>query len=220
MAKPKSGAGVGIHAGDLAPQSLMRLERFSVVKPKAATANAIVTSVAVNGLVVGANLTLALAGRLRNARRITVTQTDASFSAPGLSTTVIIRGHRFGIAISEEVTLTSTNTSPITGTTAKYFDEVTSVTLKAKSGDAASDTMTVGIGGQGFGLPYPIDNVSDVLMIYRNTSGVEAPVAVSASTVDKDNSAIIGLTVLAADDYEIEFLRSRRTDGFRKGGVF
>lgn len=219
MAKPKRSAGVGINAGMLAPQSLMRLERFVVVKPRPAQAALIVASVDPNGVAAGAALTLAYVGKLSNARRITVTQTDQAFTA-GLVTTLIIKGHRFGVDIVEEVTLTSVSTAPVTGTTLKYFDEVTSVRLKSKANAAALDSLTVGISAVGFGLPYPIDAVADVLMIARNNAGTEVQIVANATSVDKDNSAIIGLTLVAADDYEVEFLRSRRTDGFGKAGVF
>jgi hypothetical protein len=69
-------------------------------------------------------------------------------------------------------------------------------------------------------LPYPIDKVADVLMIARNNAGTEGQIAVSSTSVDVDNAAIIGLTLAAADDYEVEFLRSRFNDGFGTKGVF
>jgi hypothetical protein len=57
-------------------------------------------------------------------------------------------------------------------------------------------------------------------MIARNNAGTEGQIAVSASSVDVDNAAIVGLTLAAADDYEVEFLRSRQNDGFGTKGVF
>jgi hypothetical protein len=211
-------SGVGVDATALAERSLMRLERFSVVKPRAANDALLVASVDPNGIAVGGSFTLAYTGKLRNARRITMTINDDD-AGGGLLVTAIITGHRFGVSIVEELTATSTDTNDLVKTTVKYFDEVTSVVLKAKTADAGDD-VTFGISGAGFGLPYPIDKVADVLMIARNNAGTEGQIAVSSTSVDVDNAAIIGLTLAAADDYEVEFLRSRFNDGFGTKGVF
>jgi hypothetical protein len=214
-----SSSGVGIDAGQLGERSLMRLERFNVVKPRAANTSLIVASVDPSGVAVGAALTIAFPSKLRNARRITLSVDDDD-GGGGLSVTVVVTGMRFGVRIVEELTATATSGTILTVTSNKYFDQVTSAVLKSKTAADAGDAITMGIAGVGFGLPYPIDKVSDVLMIARNTSGTEGLIAVSSSTVDVENSAIIGLTLAAADDYEVEFLRSRESDGFGRTGVF
>jgi hypothetical protein len=211
-------SGVGVDASALGDRSLMRLERFVVLKPRAANDALLVASVDPNGIAVGGAFTLAYTGKLRYARRITMTINDDD-AGGGLSVTAIVTGHRFGVSIVEELTATSTDTNDLVKTTVKYFDEVTSVVLKAKTADAGDD-VTFGISGAGFGLPYPIDKVADVLMIARNNAGTEGQIAVSASSVNVDEAAIIGLTLAAADDYEVEFLRSRFNDGFGTKGVF
>jgi hypothetical protein len=211
-------SGVGVDATALAERSLMRLERFNVVKPRAVNDALIVASVDPNGIAVGGAFTIAYVGKLRQARRITMTINDDD-AGGGLLVTAIVTGHRFGVKIVEELTATSTDTNDLVATSVKYFDQVESITLKAKTADAGDD-VTFGISGAGFGLPYPIDKVADVLMIARNNAGTEGQIAVSASSVNVDESAIIGLTLAAADDYEVEFLRSRFNDGFGTKGVF
>ena len=219
MGGASSSSGVGIDAAALGPQSLMRLERFSVVKPRAANTSLIVASVDPSGVAAGASLTLAYVGKLRNARRITLSVDDDD-GGGGLSVTVVVTGMRFGVRIVEEITSTATSGTINTVSGVKYFDQVTGVVLKSKTAADSGDAILVGISGAGFGLPYPIDRVEDVLMIARNNAGTEGQIAVSSSSVDVTNSAIIGLTLAAADDYEVEFLRSRHTDGFGRTGVF
>lgn len=211
-------SGVGVDATRLAERSLMRIERFNVVKPRAASNALLVTAVDPNGVAVGASFTLAYSGKLRQARRITMTVNDDD-AGGGLAVRAIVTGHRFGVQIVEELSATSTDTNDLTVTTSKYFDQVTSVVLKSKTADA-SDSVSFGISGAGFGLPYPIDAVADVLMIARNNAGTEGQIAVSSTSVDVTNSAIIGLTLAAADDYEVEFKRSHERDGFKLNGVF
>jgi hypothetical protein len=211
-------SGVGVDATALAERSLLRLERFIVLKPRAANDALLVASVDPNGIAVGGAFTLAYTGKLRYARRITMTINDDD-AGGGLSVTAIVTGHRFGVKIVEELTATSADTNDLVATSVKYFDQVESIVLKAKTADAGDD-VTFGISGAGFGLPYPIDKVADVLMIARNNAGTEAQIAVSASSVNVDEAAIIGLTLAAADDYEVEFIRSRFNDGFGTRGVF
>lgn len=211
-------SGVGVDATALAERSLSRLERFNVVKPRAASLVLLVTGVDPNGIAVGGAFTLAYTGKLRQARRVSMTINDDD-AGGGLSVTAIVTGHRFGVRIVEELTATSTDTNDLTVTSVRYFDQVESVTLKAKTADAG-DAVSFGISGAGFGLPYPIDKVADVLMIARNNAGTEGQIAVSASSVNVDEAAIIGLTLAAADDYEVEFIRSRFNDGFGTKGVF
>ena len=211
-------SGTGVDATSLADRSLMRVERFNVVKPRAASLVLLVTGVDPNGIAVGGSFTLAYNGKLRQARRITMTINDDD-GGGGLSVRAVVTGHRFGVKIVEELTATSADTNDTVATSVKYFDEVTSIVLKSKTADA-SDDVTFGISGAGFGLPYPIDAVTDVLMIARNNAGTEAQIAVSSTSVDVTNSAIIGLTLAAADDYEVEFKRSNSRDGFKTNGVF
>ena len=211
-------SGTGIDARRLADRSLLRVERFNVVKPRAVNDALLVASVDPNGVAVGASFTLAYTGKLRQARRITMTVNDDD-GGGGLSVRAIVTGHRFGVRIVEELTATSVDTNDTVATSVKYFDEVTSIVLKSKTADA-SDDVTFGISGAGFGLPYPIDAVTDVLMIARNNAGTEGQIAVSSTSVDVTNSAIIGLTLAAADDYEVEFKRSNSRDGFKTNGVF
>lgn len=211
-------SGVGIDATSLAANSLMRVERFNVVKPRAASLVLLVTGVDPNGIAVGGSFTLAYTGKLRQARPVTMTINDDD-AGGGLAVRAIVTGHRFGVRIVEELSAVSTDTNNLTVSTVKYFDEVTSVILKSKTADAG-DSVSFGISGAGFGLPFPIDAVTDVLMIARNNAGTEAQIAVSSTSVDVTNSAIIGLTLAAADDYEVEFKRSAERDGFKTNGVF
>ena len=211
-------SGVGVDATLLADRSLMRVERFNVVKPRAASLVLLVTGVDPNGIAVGGSFTLAYSGKLRQARRVSMTINDDD-AGGGLAVRAIVTGHRFGVRIVEELSAVSTDTNDLTVTTTKYFDQVESVVLKSKTADAG-DSVSFGISGAGFGLPYPIDAVTDVLMIARNNAGTEAQIAVSSTSVDVTNSAIIGLTVVAADDYEVEFKRSNSRDGFKTNGVF
>jgi len=211
-------SGVGVDATALAERSLMRLERFNVVKPRAADDDLLVTTVDPNGIAVGGSFTLAYTGKLRQARQVTMTINDDDVGG-GLSVTAIVTGHRFGVKIVEELTATSANTNDLVATSVKYFDQVESIVLKAKTADAG-DEVTFGISGAGFGLSYPIDKVADVLMIAWVDSGVDKQIAVDATSVNVDESAIIGLTIVAADDFEVEFIRSRFNDGFGTRGVF
>lgn len=211
-------SGVGMDATQLGERSLMRVERFNVIKPRAADDDLLVTTVDPSGVAAGAEFTLAFNGKLRQARRITMTINDDD-GGGGLSVTAVVTGHRFGVKITEELTATAADTNDLAVTTTKFFDQVTSIKMKAVTADSGDD-VTFGIAGGGFGLPFPIDAITDVLMIARNNAGTEGQIAVSSSSVDVDNSAIIGLTLAAADDYEVEFLRSHERDGFGSNGVF
>jgi hypothetical protein len=211
-------SGVGVDATALAERSLMRLERFNVVKPRAVNDALLVASVDPNGIAVGGSFTLAYTGKLRQARQVTMTINDDD-AGGGLSVTAIVTGHRFGVQVVEELTATSANTNDLVDTSVHFFDEVTSIKLKAKTADAGDD-VTFGISDAGFGLPHPIDKVADVLMIAWVDAGTDKQIAVDATSVNVAESAIIGLTIVAADDFEVEYLRSRFNDGFGTKGVF
>jgi hypothetical protein len=171
-------AGTGIAASQLAERSQLRLVREVVANPKAADDDLIVTTVDPNGIAVGATFTLAVS-KLRQPRRITMTINDDDSS--GLSVSARIVGHRNGVRIVEDITATSTTTNDTTSTTVAYFEDITSITLTAKTADAG---------------------------------------AVSSTSIDADNFALIGQTLAATNIWEIEYLRSGSRDGFGTGGRF
>jgi len=211
-------AGTGIAASQLAERSQLRLVREVIAYPKAADDDLLVTTVDPNGIAVGAAFTLAVS-KLRQPRRITMTINDDD-GGGGLSVSARIVGHRNGVRIVEDITATSTTTNDTTSTTVAYFEDITSITLTAKTADAGDD-VTFGIDGGGFGLSHPIDRVEDVLAIWKIDSGTEgAVIAVSTTSIDVDNFALKGQTVAATNIWEIEYLRSGSRDGFGTGGRF
>lgn len=210
-------SGVGVDARQLGERSQLRIVRQIVNNPKAADDDLIVTTIDPNGVAVGATFTLAVS-KLRQARRLTMTINDDD--SAGLSVSAQIVGYRNGLRIVEDVTATAVSTNDTTVTTVSYFEDIESITLTAKTADAGDD-VTFGIDGGGFGLSHPIDRIEDILAIWKVASGTEgAPVAISTSTIDVDNFALIGQTLAATDVWEIEYLRSAQPDGFGTGGRF
>lgn len=217
---------INLHQVD--EDSHLRTETEVIANPRATTANFVVASVDPSGLSVGQTLTLASTASgvaFRVGRKVTLVLTDLSGGGGGLSVTVQVNGHRFGKPISENVTTTCTSGAPTTNTTASVFDQVTSVVVRDITTAAAGDALTVGIDGTTLGLSKPIDKVNDVLGLFKLVSGVEqAPIAISASTVDVANSAIVpGGTITAANDiFVVRYRAALNKDepGAGRNGVY
>ena len=216
---------INLHQVD--EDSHLRTETETIANPRAATAALIVASVDPSTLTVGQSLTLAATASgvaLRVARKITLVLTDASGGGGGLSVTVEINGHRFGKPISENVTTTCTSGAATTVASTQVFDQVTSVVVRDLTSAAATDALTVGIDGNALGLSKPIDQVNDVLAIYRLQSGAEqTPIAISATTVDVANSAYIhGSSIAATDIFIIRYRAGTKKDapGAGRNGVY
>lgn len=213
---------VGVTQHDVARRSLLKRVQDRYPNPQAVTVAKIVASVDPSGVTVGADLTLAAAVDgflLRFARFPTLVLTDASGGGGGLSVTVLVKGLRFGVPVDESITTTCTNGSATTVIGTKCMDEILSVAPIAITGAASGDALTVGISGGGFGLKRRINNVNDVKSIINVASGTEAaPVTISSTTVDVANSAIIGITLAATDNWTIDYW-SLGDDGAGENGV-
>ena len=217
---------INLHQVD--EDSHLRTHTDVISNPRATTANFVVASVDPSGLSVGQALTLASTASgviFRVGRKVTLVLTDASGGGGGLSVTVEVFGNRFGKAISERVTTTCTSGAATTSTTTLVFDQVTSVVVRDITTAAAGDALTVGIDGTTLGLSMPIDRVNDVLGIFKLVSGVEqAPIAISATTVDVANSAIVhGGTITAANDVFVVRYRAavnKDEPGAGRNGVY
>lgn len=215
----------GVNQKQLDAASLLRLETVVIPNPRATTVNLFVASVDPSTLTVGQTLTLAATGTgmLRVGRKPTLVLTDASGGGGGLSVTVTFFGHRLGNPITETVSVTCTSGSATTGTSTKVFDQVTSVVVNAISTAATGDALTCGISGDGLGLPFTIDKVTDVVAFYKIVSGVEqSPIAISSTTIDIDNDSVNhGGTITAANDtFVIVAKRGVGADVMGNNGVF
>lgn len=213
--------GPGITGYQLADRSFLRKQRVHFQNPRAAAAAIMVASVDPSTVAVGVNLTLlALATtKFVNGRKITMTLNDAG--AGGLSVTVRIVGVRWGRVIQEDLTVTCTTTNDTVGTTTNVYDQLISVTKTAAVDNATGDALTMGWDGTTLGLPFPIDSITDVLGICRIANGTEqTPTAVSSTSVNLAQSAIQGLTIAATDQYIVEALISKNTDGLGAAGDF
>jgi hypothetical protein len=217
---------ISLHQVDT--DSHLRTETDIILNPRATTAALVVASVDPSTLASGQSLTLAATASgvaFRVARKVTLVLTDASGGAGGLSVTVQVNGNRFGKAISENVTTTCTSGAATTSTTTLVFDQVTSVVVRTITTAAVGDALTVGIDGTTLGLSKPIDSVNDVLSIQKLVSGVEqAPIAISSTTVDVANSAIVhGGTITAANDIFVVRYRAavnKDDPGAGRNGVY
>lgn len=217
---------INLHQVD--EDSHLRTETENILNPRATTVNLVVASVDPSTLTVGQALTLAATASgvaFRVARKVTLVLTDASGGGGGLSVTVEVFGHRFGKAINERVTTTCTSGAATTVATTQVFDQVTAVVVRDITSAAATDALTVGIDGTTLGLSKPIDKVNDVLSIQKLVSGVEqSPIAISASTVDVANSAIVpGGTITAANDiFVVRYRAALNKDepGAGRNGVY
>lgn len=216
---------ISLHQVDT--DSHLRTETESIINPRPVTAALVVASVDPSTLTSGQSLTLGavVSGfALRVARKITLVLTDLSGGAGGLSVTVQVNGHRFGKPISENVTTTCTSGAATTSTTTQVFDQVTSVIVRTIVGAAAGDALTVGIDGSTLGLSKPIDSVNDVLSIVKIAAGTEnPPVAISSTTVDVANSAIVpGGAVIATDVFVVRYRAAVNKDdpGAGRNGVY
>lgn len=214
---------VGVTLQDVARRSLLKKCRFVASRPQPATTNKFVASVDPFTLTVGAPLTLQAAVNgllLRYGRLVTVSVTDAAFSAPTpLSVTVLVSGFLRGVPQTERITATSTSGSILTATGTRFFDQVTSAVPVAIANAVSGDALQVGMSGTGFALDNRIARVADVKSIINVANGTEAtPTAVSATTVNIVDSAIIGITMLATDEWEIQYF-ANGDDGVGENGA-
>lgn len=216
---------INLHQVDA--DSHLRTETENILNPRTTTVNYVVASVDPSTLTSGQTLTLAATASglaLRIARKITLVLTDLSGGAGGLSVTVQVNGHRFGKPISENVTTTCTSGAATTATTTLVFDQVTSVIVRTITSAAAGDTLTVGIDGTTLGLSKPIDSVNDVFSLVKIAAGTEGTAtAISSTTVDVANSAIVpGGTVAATDVYVVRYRAAVNKDdpGAGRNGVY
>lgn len=224
----------GMNLNQLAVDSLLRSQREMFFAPTAASTAAVVASLdPSSAATVGTAftlLTLANGILLRRARRITMTLTDASGGAGGLSVSVVIKGARWGQYIQETLTVTCTDGSATTSTSANVYDEVTSITPSVLTSTGSGDALTCGLDGTSFGLDFPIDNVADVQSIINVSTNTEAAAtAVSSTTVQAGapsggslagGSYIKGITLAATDRWEVRYLASRKFDGSGVIGVW
>ena len=218
-----SGAGLGITAAELATQSLLRVKKEFFIA-HAADVDYIVNEVDLTTLSVDDLLTLLTAadGRLLpNACQVTMTVVDAS--GTGASVTARITGRRMGRKCYEDITVTDSAGGGTTGTTDQFFDEVEEVKVTAISGEAASDTVAVGLSGNSLGLRQGrVQQVSDVLAVrWLDESGSysENQVVPSTSNVREEDSGIYGLTLAAGDIYEVLYYDPGHDDGFTPAGA-
>lgn len=214
---------VGLTLTQAAKRGFMRRFRDIFLKPEAASVTKVVASVDPNGVAAGTALTLQTnvsLKKLRYARKVTLVITDNSFSAPTpLTVAVLLTGTRFGAVISETINAVSTSGAAFTATSTKVYDQILSAVLVSKANAAAADALSMGIDGTCLGLERPIGAVADVKSAFKLLAGVEqAPIALSSTTIDAANSALIGLTILATDDYEVEY-DFGGADGIGPGGV-
>lgn len=214
----------GSDLNQLGDKTRMRVitERFT--NPRALDVDFFVTSVDPSGLTAGTALTLTAASSglmLRHPRRATISITDASYSAgTPLTVTVRIIGQRMGRRVVEDLAAVATSGSVLTVTSDALFDEITSATPILLTNTASGDALTVGLAGAALGLKYRIRSVSDVLLICNVASGTEqTATAISATTVDVDQSCVQGLTLAATDDWTVKYI-AREDDGFGSTGVF
>lgn len=212
----------GIGQAQIAKDSLLRSVDDFYFAPIAATTNYLVTTVDPSGVSVGSAFTLTTAAgkMLRRARQVTMTINDDD-AGGGLNVRALIVGHRWGNDQREYLDATSTDTNNTTVTSLMYYDQITSITLVAKTADSGDDVI-FGIGGGAFGLRFPIDQVEDVQSIINVSTNTEAAaVAVSSTTVDTTYHAVKGLGTLAdTDRWEIRYLRSCTKDGSGTQGAW
>lgn len=225
--------GPGLTLQQLAKDSLLRSQRDLYFAPIAASAANVVASVDPSGLTAGTALTLltfASGILFRRARRPTMTLTDASGGAGGLSVSVKVKGFRWGVAVEEVLTVTCTDGVATAATCVNCYDQVESITPLILTSAASGDALTCGLDGTSFGLDRPIDNVADVQSLINVSTNTEAAAtAVSATTVQAGaptggsvagGSYIKGITLAATDRWEVRYLSSLRQDFSATGGVW
>lgn len=172
---------LGITAANFSPNSFERLKQDLIYLPltadvdyfSSATSGGAQGSQVIAAATAGTAVFLSAIGTaapLRNARLPTLTITDAAF-ASALSVTVRIVGRRFGRRVSQDITVTSTNTSPTTVAGTHVLDEVTSASIVAISNPAASDTLSLGFDGTTVGLSNPIASVRGVKFVEKIVAG-------------------------------------------------
>lgn len=220
---------MAINFGQVDAKTHLRLVRYAWLNPIAAAANAVVVSVDPSSAVtVGTALTQATAfattAFFRHARRVTLVLTDASAGSGGLSVGVRITGTRFGIPLTEDLTVTCVNGSATTGTSENGYDSISSIVPFSVVSAASGDALTMGVTGD-LGFPSPIDLVNDVQSIYKIVSGnVETIIAVSSTTVDTARAMLVqGTTITKANDvFEAQWLKSLLKDspGLGNAGAF
>ena len=132
-------------------------------------------------------------------RNITGTLTDANDS---VTSTVTIRGLDIAGRIIEEVMEIAAGVGKVfTGT--KIFATVTSVVVSGTSGNAAGDTLSIGVGNV-IGLPKTINNVQAVKHVWFNGAPVTPDaiaVGTSKSGVDVNGATYDGSKVLKVAYY-------------------
>lgn len=216
-----SPVGPGQTTKGLALRSFQRLQRLHFQNPRAASAAIMVASVDPFTLTVGNFLTLLTLATQKfvYGRRITMTLNDASGN--DLAVRVLIKGIRWGRPQQEQLTVTCTTTNDTVGTTALVYDQLTSVQLQSITGSSSGDALTMGWDGTTLGLPFPVDSLADVFSITAINNGTEqTPTVVSTTTFDVADSAVIGLTIAATQQFVVDCLVGRDDDGIGFGGEF
>lgn len=212
--------GIGLH--DIGRRSFLKLRRDQLTNPQAVSVNKFVASVDPSTLSAGAALTLTTAGELllRFARFPTLVLTDASGGVGGLSVTVRFKGYRFGVPVQCDVTTTCTNGNATTAIGTVMMDQMSEARILSITGDATGDALTVGQSGSALGLRARLASVNDVKSIINVANGTEAAaVAVSSTSIDVANSALIGITVAATDNWHVDYFALGDDGVGENGGV-
>lgn len=214
---------MAIELGQVEPSSFLRRVRQHVFAPEAANTSKVVASVDPSTLTVGTAMTLqtAVSGKkLRFARFVTLSVDDDD-GGGGLSVTVQVTGVRFGQTVTESLTATAVSGTIVTVTGAQMFEQILSVVPRVISNADAGDAVLVGIDGTALGLDCPIKELNDVLSIINVSTNTEAaPVAVSTSSVNVAQSAIIGLTLATTDRYDFDYIVNPLLDQQGNAGVW
>lgn len=159
------------------------LDHYSWLVPSVGGATYIGSSVAISST--AATTISTFSAQPDVARNIVLTPTGTTANV-GAGTAVVNGLNIFGKAISENFTITSTQSTATTG--ANAFRSITSIVFPQASGSGV--TLSIGTGVL-LGIPYCLDHAGDYVFsefggVYETTRGTQAVSGLNATTVEQN----------------------------------
>lgn len=137
------------------------------------------------------------------ARNIIVSANTGGVGSAGEVDEVLIAGYTANGNYQEEKVVISSTAEGTTGSN-NCFSKITSITPKTTTASNAVKATSVSVGfGDHIGLPYPIDDTSDILTFA--VGGVVSSATMVMATVNSTYDKLTGVEITTAENYVVRY---------------